>query len=151
MESEQTTTPAAVAAMLQRVPLFRSVQPEHLAQLAQRTQPRSFAAGTVILREEETDLNLFVIRRGAVTVTRTDSDGAAVSLATLGAGDFFGEMGLLDGGPRSATVTALEDLDCLSLDSASLLEAVQVAPDIAMAMLAVLLRRIRTMSQQAVD
>jgi CRP-like cAMP-binding protein len=71
---------------------------------------KHFSAGDVVFRQGDAAGDMYLIRRGRVAVSLLD-DGVATNLATLKAGDFFGEMSLFDGKPRSATVTALEDVE----------------------------------------
>lgn len=70
---------------------------------------KTFAAGQVVFRQGDAPGDMYLIRSGRAAVSLMD-DGASTTLATLEAGDFFGEMSLFDGKPRSATVTALNDL-----------------------------------------
>jgi CRP-like cAMP-binding protein len=86
---------------LKNVPFFSSLSEQDLASVAEETQEISVAAGTVLAREGELGEEFFVIEKGTAEVTR---GGALV--ATLGAGDFFGEIALIREERRTATVTA---------------------------------------------
>src|SRR4051812_42264826 len=102
--------------MLARVPIFVALNKEQLNTLARLVAQRSFPRSTVIIRENDTDAALYIITRGQVSVTKKGALGQPdLQLATLSEGDFFGEMTLLDGAPRSATVTALVPTECLLL------------------------------------
>ena len=90
---------------LRAVPLFSACTDKELALIAQATTRLSFAAGHVLAREGERGHEFLVIVDGKARVTI-----GAQEIATLGAGDFFGEISLLDGGDRTATVTAETDL-----------------------------------------
>lgn len=91
--------------------LFKSLDPEGRVRALQESSLHTFSKGTVILREGEPGDEFYLIASGTVRVdtTRTD-DEHPVELATLGRGAFFGEVSVLTGRPRTATVTAIEEV-----------------------------------------
>jgi CRP/FNR family transcriptional regulator, cyclic AMP receptor protein len=99
------------AAILRRVALFSELEAGELDALARAFSPRSQPSGTPILRESEAGDLFFVILRGEVKVFVDSPDGREVVLSHLQSGDFFGEMALLEGEGRSASVTALTDCE----------------------------------------
>ena len=99
-------------ALLGSVSLFESLDRRALAGLAQQASRRVYAAGVTIVREGETGTALYVIARGRARVER-GSGPATAALGELGPGDFFGELALIEDHPRSATVVALEETECL--------------------------------------
>jgi len=99
-----------VVERLSRVPIFSGCSKRDLQTIAKALRPVDHRAGSVVANEGEPGAGLFIIDSGEAQVT---IGGKAVS--TLGAGDFFGEMALLDGGPRTATVTAKTDLSLFVL------------------------------------
>ncbi len=101
---------------------------------------KKFADGQVIFHQGDASGDMYVIRDGAVTVSRTE-DGTETVLATLKAGDFFGEMSLFDGKPRSATVKAAGDVIVESVSKEQLAE--QVNDPVVWGMLVRLSGRIR--------
>ena len=105
-----------IANLLRQVTIFRDLPAEVLGDLATRVHPRTAEAGSVIVSAEEPGDSLFVIARGKVKVVLYGETGREIILSILRAGDFFGEMSLLDRQPRSANVVALEEADLLSLD-----------------------------------
>lgn len=96
--------------VLQRVPLFADLSPEELQQIALLFKERDFEAGETIIQEGSGGSAFYVIEAGEATVT---IQGTVRS--TLGAGDFFGEIALIDDGTRMATITAASRLDCYGL------------------------------------
>jgi tetratricopeptide (TPR) repeat protein len=105
---------------LQASTLFSSFEREALVEILTSTELRSFDEGDIIVTEGETGSSLFLIVGGTVKVfTRTD-DGSNVPLAELGTGDFFGEVSLLTGKPRTATITARTEVTAIELDRANL-------------------------------
>ena len=95
---------------LSQVPLFADCSNRDMQTIARVVREIPHAAGTVIAREGEPGVGLFVLLSGNAEV----SIGGRKK-ATLGPGDFFGEIALLDGGPRTATVTAKTDVQMIGL------------------------------------
>ena len=106
-----TSTPEPVDGLLRGVPLFADCDDRELAEIAALARPQTAEAGTVLVTEGEPGTDFYVIVDGRATV----SVGGA-TVAELGAGSFFGEMALLDGGERVATVTAAGPLQLLRLE-----------------------------------
>ncbi|HXI04308.1 MAG TPA: cyclic nucleotide-binding domain-containing protein [Candidatus Saccharimonadales bacterium] len=96
-------------------PLFSDFTAEELADVLRRLKHRSYAPGDLIVREGEPGESLFVLSQGRVKVVGTGPGGRAVELAELGEGDFFGEVALLTGRPRTATITSLDETEVLEL------------------------------------
>ena len=100
------------AELLAACPLFRGVGGDGIAALAGRATEVDFPAGHVIARQGEIGTGFFVVVEGSVRVVR---DGAVI--ATLGPGEFFGELSVLDGRPRNAMVAAETATTCLAIAS----------------------------------
>ncbi len=104
---------------LQSSTLFSSFEREALVEIVASTELRSYDEGDIIVTEGEPGSSLFLIVGGSVRVfTRTD-DGGNLQLAELGPGDFFGEVSLLSGKPRTATITARTQVTAIEIDRAS--------------------------------
>jgi small-conductance mechanosensitive channel/CRP-like cAMP-binding protein len=116
----------AVASALARVDLFAVLDDAARAQLAARTMERMYGAGEVIVRQGDTGRSLFVVHRGEVVV-RLEPDGREV--ARTHPGGVFGEMSLLTGDPRTATVAAARDSVVLEIDADALRDVVLSRPD----------------------
>jgi CRP/FNR family transcriptional regulator, cyclic AMP receptor protein len=129
------------AELLAACPLFRGVGEDGIAALAGRATEVEFPAGHVIARQGEIGTGFFVVVEGNVRVVR---DGAV--LATLGPGEFFGELSVLDGRPRNAMVAAETATTCLALASWDF-EAVLLAnPSLTLAILRGVATRLREAS-----
>ncbi|HUS17177.1 MAG TPA: cyclic nucleotide-binding domain-containing protein [Chloroflexia bacterium] len=135
----------SIEELLARVPIFAGLNKDQLAGLAGLVVRRSFPRGQVLIREGDTDAALYIIVSGEVSVTKRGAPGNPdLQLATQGPGAFVGEMTLLDGSPRSATVTALSPTECLVLTRWVFNTTLRSDPLIAVAMLPVLSQRIRS-------
>jgi CRP/FNR family cyclic AMP-dependent transcriptional regulator len=107
----------------------------------------SFQAGQRIFgRGDPSDL-AYMIVRGKIDIS-LDSGPAPRRLASLGPGEVFGEMGLIDSGPRSATATAVEDCVCMAIDGVELLGMLETEPKGAVAYVRTLIRRLRAANEQ---
>lgn len=116
---------------LQHIPLFRALNDEELARLAPRLKHLSFAPGEVILRQGDDGESMFLILQGKAGVLLTNEAGLSQQVAMLQAGDFFGEMSLLTGEKRSATVVGMSQVDCLRLDKVDLYDMLNGRAEIA--------------------
>jgi CRP-like cAMP-binding protein len=96
---------------LKRIELFAPLSDEERVSLAEGLQFFPFAAGEVILREHEPGDSLYIIRHGEVSVCVAQGEGK-LEIKRLRTGDFFGEMSLLTGAPRRATICAVDDVEC---------------------------------------
>jgi len=133
---------------LAKVPLFSEFSRKDIERLAKGTVTHEYASGSVIVKEGDQALGFFLILSGRAEVIK-DAEGANPRvISTLGAGDFFGEMALLDGYRRSASVRAVEDTKCLVLSRWDFLAELRTAPSIAVQMLPILSRRLREMDSQ---
>jgi cyclic nucleotide-binding protein len=102
-----------------QMPLFSGVPREELASLLAVVAPIKVSPGSSVVREGEPGDSLFLIVQGTLRVATRGSDGCEVELARLEPGDFFGEVALLTGRPRTATVTAATEAELLRLDQAT--------------------------------
>lgn len=128
---------------LRAVPLFAEMAPEVLAVLATRLRRRTFRRNEVIMHRGDPAGALHVIRSGRVKVTLPSEEGDETVLALMGGGACFGEIAALDGGPRSATVTAVEATETLALLREDLLSFARENADFAQALILTLAARLR--------
>jgi MFS superfamily sulfate permease-like transporter len=126
---------------LDRVPLLRDFTVDQIARLRIWLEPVAWPAGHVIFRHGDPGSSLYIVMRGRASVhLQHDDDG--IRLVTFAAGAIFGELALLDRGPRSATVTVDEDLAGFGLSEASFNALCQKQPDIAIKLLSALGREL---------
>jgi CRP/FNR family transcriptional regulator, cyclic AMP receptor protein len=125
--------------VLATVPLFAGLSRRHLNKVASAGRIARFHDQTAIVRAGKPGNTLYVVLDGEVSVRRP-----AGPELTLGMGSFFGEISLLDGGPRSATVAARGPVVCLALSQARFAKVLRSEPAIAIAMLKELAERLRT-------
>ncbi len=116
---------------LSGVDLFATLSAEERQQVAERLQYAPFARGDVMTRQGNTSHWLYIIASGEAETVVELPDGKTRSLGTVGAGGFFGEMGMLTGEPRAATVIARTDVDCYRLEKASFQDLLMTRPKIA--------------------
>ena len=141
---------------LARVDLFSGLRKKELTDLAAYCGERTFSPGSVLLTQGEKGLGLFILTKGTVRITQKNSpDGPEEELGTAGAGDIIGEMALLDDLPRSATVTAIDEVTVLLLPfwefRRVLRNILRKDPDVGLDLLAVLSRRLRQAQQRVLE
>lgn len=129
---------SAPVELLQNVPLFKSLHRDQLEKLARSFKDRTFPAGSAVTTEGQSGVGFFVIEDGSATVTVQGEERR-----TLGAGDYFGELALIDDSPRSATIVADSDLRCWGLTSWEFRPLVEQNAAIAWSMLQTLAQRLR--------
>ena len=130
------------------VPIFSDLPEETIEQISQVGIKKNYKKDTIILMEEDESGALFIIVSGKVKVTRTSNDGREVILNILSESDIFGEMALLDGLTRSATVTAIEDSELFIIQRNQFLEFLKEHPEISIALMQELSKRLRTADMQ---
>lgn len=137
--------------LLRRVPFLAVLTVTDRRALVAAANRRRFGRGEAIFHKDERGELLFIIEEGSVRIYLPSPQGADLTLAVLGAGDFFGEMALLDGGPRSASATALRETATLVLGRADFTAVLQSRPQSAMAVLAAVAQRLREADEMAGD
>ncbi|MGH8070158.1 MAG: universal stress protein [Candidatus Entotheonellia bacterium] len=140
---------ARVSELLARAPLFAALSQEDREHLGETARIRTYQRGEFIVREGEMATGCFIIASGQVEVLRGEHSAHPTVLTTLGAGEFFGEMAVIDDHPRSASVRALEATECVAIGRVEFLETLQRRPQIAVQMLPILVRRLRRADARA--
>ena len=134
--------------VLQKVPLFAGLPEAELVPFGELMRERSYPKGSVILFEDDPGDALYLVKSGQVKVVLIGEDGREVILSVLGEGTFFGEMALLDDEPRSAHVIAMEDSIVLALRREDFRQRLRTSPEVAIALLRELSRRLRRADDQ---
>ncbi|MFP5405224.1 MAG: Crp/Fnr family transcriptional regulator [Gammaproteobacteria bacterium] len=128
---------------LRRVPLLAGLSEQQLEALASGSTRRNYARGRTIVAEGEPSHSLYILLSGRAKVQRSDAEGKEVILAVLSAGDWFGEMSMIDEEARSASVITLESCDFMSIEKASFKAMLAQSPDVSMAVMRGLVARLR--------
>jgi CRP-like cAMP-binding protein len=135
-----------VSRSLRRCALFAHVEPEGLKILAHAMVTRRFRRNEVIFHQGDPGDSLHVLASGAVKIVLPSSEGDEAIIATLTPGDFFGELALLDGAPHSATATAVEPVETLSLARAPFQQLLDQDRGLRMALLSGLAAELRRLT-----
>ena len=133
---------------LKNVPILSDLQPMDLDTISKVGVRTKYKKGSIILLEEEAGAALFVIVSGKVKIVRTDDDGREVILSILGENDFFGEMAILDGLARSASVVAITKADLFMIHRRDFLNLLTDFPAVAISLLKELTMRLRKADAQ---
>jgi CRP/FNR family cyclic AMP-dependent transcriptional regulator len=135
--------PPVNAAVLRTVPLFASFPDDQLRTLAMVVTRRSATRGSIIMAAGDPTESLYIILAGRLKVMMSDAEGKEVILSLLSAGEIFGEMGLIDDAPRSASVVAIEPCELLVITRRDFKKCMAESTEMAMAVMRGLVRRLR--------
>jgi CRP/FNR family transcriptional regulator, cyclic AMP receptor protein len=133
------------APVLQNLPLFAGVPTRYVRKIAALSREGRFRVGTAIVKEGERGDDFYLLLEGTASILRSHG----LPPITIGPGAYFGEMALIDGGERSATVIAETDVLCLRLSRGPFLKMVRSEPEVALALLRALAGRIRELQARA--
>lgn len=137
-----TATTVSVS-VLKSVPMFAAFREEQLRELVPVVMRRNAPRGTMIMAEGDRVDSLYIVMSGRLKVMMGEADGKEVILGILGAGEIFGEMGLIDEGPRSASVVAIEPCELMVVTKRDFKRCMVESFDTAMSVMRVLVRRLR--------
>jgi CRP-like cAMP-binding protein len=141
-EQRLRRTRRETAQALSVVPLFAGLTKRDLSRLAEETDVVSFPAGTTVVEEGLLGETMFVVLSGEAKVVKGKR-----RLGTVRPGDFFGEVALLDGAPRSASVVAQTPVEAIRLYRRTLLRTLEAEPQLALKILDALVRRVRNLTR----
>jgi CRP/FNR family transcriptional regulator, cyclic AMP receptor protein len=127
-----------MAESLREIPLFADLSKRDMKRLVESMHEQSFRAGDAVVAEGDGGIGFFVILEGSARVNQGGMDRG-----TLVAGDYFGEMALIDGDDRAASVVAEDDLRCAAMTTWHFRPFVKDHPDVAWALLTALVKRVR--------
>ena len=134
--------------LLRRVPLFSTLAPEDLAQVAEVALFRTFGAGETVFREGDASDTCYVIREGRARAMREHPDGRSITLAQFGPGDIFGELAMFDDERRSATVETIEETEALAILGPDMRRLLRDHPEISVKLLAALSAKLRETNER---
>lgn len=137
-------------AVFERVAIFHGAPPAVIERLAMSARTQRYPAEASVVVQGEPASDLYVVESGRLEVVRLHDDGRASVLATLGPGDYFGEIGILRGVPRTATVYTLEDVTVWAVDGNEFLAALGDAPALHSSMADAVVHRVATHDPAAV-
>jgi len=129
--------------LFEEAPLFAGVSPETVRLLARRLRYHRYRRGEVLFRQDDPSLSLHLITSGSVKISRTTEEGDEAVLGLAWPGSCVGEVGTLDGGPRSASVIAAEPVETLALSRDDLLTVLREDLQFALVLIGTLARRLR--------
>jgi CRP/FNR family transcriptional regulator, cyclic AMP receptor protein len=137
--------------LLGQIVLFAELPPVQVAELARLAQRRTYRRGETIFHKGDPGTSLYLITSGQVKIVLPSETGEEAVIAVLMAGDLFGELALFDSLPRSATMVTVENTEVLLLRRDDFLGLVNHNPEIAIALLSVLSRRLRATDEMIED
>jgi CRP/FNR family transcriptional regulator, cyclic AMP receptor protein len=130
-------------AVLKAVPLFSSFPDDQLRMLTSVVGRRSVPRSTTVMASGDPNDSLYIVLSGRLKVLMSDAEGKEVILSIIGPGEFFGEMGLIDDSPRSASVLAIEPCELLSISKRDFKKCMAENFEMSMAVMRGLVRRLR--------
>ncbi|MBN1934830.1 MAG: cyclic nucleotide-binding domain-containing protein [Anaerolineae bacterium] len=128
---------------LAKIPLFGDLKRRQLDLLARLVGEKTYQPGEAIVRQGQGGVGLFIIEAGKADVLRQTVDGTETVVNTLGPGDFFGELALLDDGQRTASVVAVEPTTCMSMTRWDFMPLLKDDADMAILILQEIVQRFR--------
>jgi CRP/FNR family transcriptional regulator, cyclic AMP receptor protein len=137
------TTAKSKTTLLRTVPAFARLSDEQLGLLATSVGSQSFVRGEVVFHQGSNGSVLYIVVAGQVRIYTTSEAGQELTLDLMRPGDFFGELALLDGLPRSASAQAMHATTALTLHRAAFLHTINTCPPIAASILEVMAARLR--------
>jgi CRP-like cAMP-binding protein len=135
-------------ALLRRVPVFSALSSRDLEQVARVAMARRFEAGEVVFKEGDEGSTCYIVRSGRARAIRAHPDGRSITLAHFEPGDIFGEMAMLDGERRSATVETTEGTEAIAILSSDMRRLLHEYPDISVKLIAALGQRLRDTNER---
>lgn len=133
--------------MLEQVSLFQGLAPEVLGQIESRAVARNYPRNAVVISEGDEATSMFIIVSGSLKVYHTEADGKETILNTLGPGQHFGELALVDDAPRSASVMTLEPSRLLGLSKTAFKEVLEENPELAYHLIQALADQVRRLTE----
>ena len=134
--------------MLRKVSLFAHLDEKTLSRLEGIAVKRVYPKNTILISKGDVSDHLFVVIRGKLKVTLLDDSGREIVLSLLGEGDYFGEIALIDGEPRTATIVSTQASEVLTIARADFQQILRSSPELMFDLLAVLARKVRIATEK---
>jgi CRP-like cAMP-binding protein len=132
-----------LTSFLANVPLFQELNNRQLKKIASRFTPRIYQPDDVIVSQGKSGFGMFMVIRGHAKAVVELADGSKSAVNEFGPADFFGEVTVLDGGPRTASVVATEETECLILDRIEFIALMHTDAEMATKIAVALAKRLR--------
>ncbi len=137
--------------LLERVPFLAALSVDDRRWLHERVRRRTYTRGDIIFQKDDPGQSLFIIEDGSVRIYVPGAQGMDLTLAVMGGGDFFGDLSLLDGRPRSASASALAETVVVTVERSDFTGLLRSRPEASLAILAEIAKRVRDTDQMATD
>jgi CRP/FNR family transcriptional regulator, cyclic AMP receptor protein len=144
----ESRTREEIVELLGGVPLFSELSSQELDEVTLVAIPRSYPRETRVFHEGDPGDACYIVSQGSCRVTRQHSDGRVITLATLGPGAIFGELAMLDGERRSASIETAEDTELLALPAAEMRSLIRAHPGVGEKLIVALTRRLREANER---
>ena len=129
--------------MLREIPLFSRLDDKALGNLEKAAIKRAYPKNTILISKGDKSDQLFVVLKGKLKVSITDASGKEIIMSLLGAGDYFGEMAMIDGESRSATIVTTQASEVLTISRDDFHRTLMSSPELMFELLKVLARKVR--------
>ena len=129
--------------MLREIPLFSRLDDKALGNLEKAAIRRAYPKNTILISKGDQSDQLFVVLKGKLKVSITDASGKEIIMSLLGAGDYFGEMAMIDGESRSATIVTTQASEVLTISRDDFHRTLMSSPELMFELLKVLARKVR--------
>lgn len=137
--------------LLRSISLFSELSEDEVNSIHGVARARSYKAKEMVVQQTDPGGDMFVIVSGHLKVVSSDPEGRDTALGIMAPGEIFGEVSLLDGSPRSATIIALEPCELLIIERSAFLRLLETMPSISIKLLGVLAQRLRRLTERAED
>jgi CRP/FNR family cyclic AMP-dependent transcriptional regulator len=143
--------PTGKLKILSANPLFKNFEPSIIDRILSRAVIRKIKKGTVLFRKGDIGSTLYAVCAGSVRISVPSEQGQDAIFNVIPSGELFGEIALLDGGPRTADAVAVEDSELMIIDRRDFIPMVRENPDVAMKLIELVCARLRRTSEQVED
>lgn len=137
--------------MLEHVALFTNVSEDALQTLEKISLMRKYPKNMILFMEGDESTHLYIIKKGKVSVSVADDTGRQVILNYMGDGEYFGELSLVDGHPRSATITTVTNCEFIVISRNSFLDLLKTNPEFVLVITTALAQKVRDLTESVKD